>query len=196
MGRNAFVLKSRWVVQGSVQEVYDIVSDADALANWWPAGFLDVEIEHQGDETGVGKTLLVLTKGWLPYTIRWRQRVVQIDPPSGFTIEVWGEFDGRGVWAFQQAGDDVLVDFDWHIRAEKPLLRWGAPIFRRVFAWNHRWVMALGEESLKIEVMRRRAGGAAAGLPLPPGPTWPHRGRRRVEKRDLNTESMPTVAGR
>lgn len=179
MATNEYVLDSVWVVRGTVQEVYDIVSDAEGLAAWWPAGFLKVQVLEPGDAIGKGKRLAVVTKGWLPYTIRWMQEVVEIAPPHGFTIEVHGGFDGRGVWTFTQDGPDVRVGFDWRIRADKPLLRYGSPLVKPLFTWNHRWVMARGLESLKLELMRRRAAGPAerAAVPLPPGPTWPHRRR-------------------
>jgi len=42
------------------------------------------------------------------------------------------------------------------------------------FEANHRWAMARGEESLELELRRRRAGTAAErdSVPAPPGPTF------------------------
>ena len=179
VARNEYVLFSEWRAPGSVQAVYDVVSDADALADWWPSGFLRVVVLEPGDEDGLGKVLEVVTKGWLPYTIRWRQLVTRIDPPHGFTIEVNGDFDGRGVWTFRQDGPETLATFDWRIDADKPLLRYGSPVLKPLFAWNHRWVMARGEESLRLELRRRAATTPEerAAVPPPPGPTWPHRRR-------------------
>ena len=41
-----------------------------------------------------------------------------------------------------------------------------------MFEANHRWAMAQGEESLKLELARRRAtsDAARATIPPPPGP--------------------------
>jgi hypothetical protein len=41
-----------------------------------------------------------------------------------------------------------------------------------LFEANHRWAMARGEESLKLELARRRATNDAArsAIPQPPGP--------------------------
>ncbi len=179
MAGNEYALTSSWRVQGTVQEVYDIVSDADGLDQWWPSGFLRVDVLERGDDVGLGKRLEVVTKGWLPYTIHWQQLVTQIDPPNGFTIEVNGDFDRRGVWSFRQDGASVRVDFDWRINSEKPLLRFGSPILKPLFTWNHRWIMARGEVSLNLELLRRRVTTLEAwtAVPLPPGPTWPHRRR-------------------
>jgi len=72
-----------------------------------------------------------------------------------------------GVWTLEQKGDVVDVQYDWRIRADKPLLRYGTPVFRPVFGANHRWAMARGEESLKLELQRRRAKTDAERLAVP-----------------------------
>ena len=184
MAANEYALMSTWRVTGSVQEVYDIVSDADGLDQWWPSAFLRVDFTAPGGAVGLGKRLLVVTKGWLPYTIKWQQVVTQIDPPNGFTIQVTGDFDGTGIWSFAQEGEEVSVGFDWRIDADKLLLRIGSPVLKPLFTWNHRWIMARGEESLKLELERRRAATpeTRAAVPLPPGPTWPHKRREIVDR--------------
>ena len=57
-----------------------------------------------------------------------------------------------------------------------------------IFAANHRWAMARGEQSLRLELARRLAAGnptILAALPRPPGPTFPHnlRAARRFANR-------------
>ena len=47
------------------------------------------------------------------------------------------------------------IIYDWRITAEKPLLRLFSPILKPIFGANHRWAMARGEESLRIELARR-----------------------------------------
>jgi hypothetical protein len=93
--------------------------------------------------------------------------------PHGFTIEATGDFVGRGVWTFEQDGDWVNMTYDWRIRTNKPLLRYGAFLFKPLYEWNHRWAMKKGEESLKLELARRRARTPQerAAIPAPPGPT-------------------------
>ncbi len=69
----------------------------------------------------------------------------------------------------------------WQVRADKPLLRRLSWLLRPVFAANHNWAMARGEESLKLELARRRATSEAecARVPPPPGPVFLSRRRRR-----------------
>lgn len=45
----------------------------------------------------------------------------------------------------------------WRVSAAKPLLRYLSFLLKPVFAANHRWAMKKGEESLRIEIARRKA---------------------------------------
>jgi len=75
----------------------------------------------------------------------------------GFRLAAEGDFVGTGEWTFTPDGDHVNVRYDWRIRADKPLLRYGTFVFRPFFSANHRWAMAQGEESLKRELERRHS---------------------------------------
>lgn len=146
---------THWRVPGTVEEVAEILADAPELPRWWPAVYLDVRETKPGDKDGIGKEVSLHTTGWLPYTLRWQFRVTESNYPHGFAIEAWGDFVGRGEWTLRQDGDQVHVTYDWRIRAEKPLLRRLSFLLRPVFAANHRWAMARGEESLRLELARR-----------------------------------------
>jgi hypothetical protein len=158
-GSNEYHFVTHWRVRGTVAEVMEILADAEELPRWWPSVYLDVK--KQGD------VVELWTKGWLPYTLRWRFRVTETRP-DGFVLLAEGDFVGRGEWTLRQDGDFVNIEYDWRISAEKPLLRWLSPILKPIFAANHRWAMSKGEDSLKIELARRR------GEPTqpPPGPTF------------------------
>jgi hypothetical protein len=168
---------THWRVEATRQEVSDVLGDAAGLARWWPSVYLDVRVVEPGDDKGIGRVVDLYTKGWLPYTLRWRFRVTESDPPRGFALAAEGDFVGRGAWTFEQDGRHVDIRYDWRIRADKPLLRRLAFVMRPLFEANHRWAMARGEESLALELARRRAASAEerAAIPPPPGPTWPHR---------------------
>jgi hypothetical protein len=72
----------------------------------------------------------------------------------------------------EQTGRFVEVTYDWRVSAKKPLLRNFSFVLKPLFEANHRWAMASGEESLKLELLRRRATSDAsrAAVPPPPGP--------------------------
>ena len=167
-----------WKIPGTAREVAEVLGDALALPRWWPSVYLDVKEVAPGDpETRVGRVIELFTKGWLPYTLRWRFKVTEARGASGFTLVAEGDFVGTGVWTLEQQGDMVDVRYDWRIRADKPLLRYGSFAFRPIFSANHRWAMARGEESLILEMQRRHAKTEAERLavPSPPGPTFTRR---------------------
>jgi hypothetical protein len=58
------------------------------------------------------------------------------------------------------------------LAAEKPIVRRLSFLLKPLFERNHRWAMARGEESLKLELLRRRASTpeSMAAVPPPPGP--------------------------
>jgi hypothetical protein len=148
MGRHHYHFVSHWRVAGNVEEVSAVFRDGQDLARWWPAVYLSSTVVDPGDESGLGYTVALQSKGFLPYTIRWWAKATEVRHPYGYTIETSGDFVGRGVWTFAQDGDSVNIDYDWRIVADKPLLRYGAAVLKPLYAFNHHWAMARGAESL------------------------------------------------
>ena len=150
---NEYHFVTHWRVESTVEEVWQVLNNAPDLARWWPSVYLKVTQKAPGDPVEL------LTKGRLPYTLHWFFRVTDSRPPYGFSIEAWGDFEGRGTWRFEQDGRFVNITYDWRIRAEKPLLRYLSFLMKPVFSANHRWAMTRGEESLKAELARRAGAG-------------------------------------
>ncbi len=171
MASNEYHFITHWRVKGTIKEVSDIIGDAEDLVRWWPSVYLDVKVLEPGVERGLGRVVSLYTKGWLPYTLRWNFRVTEVSEDD-FTLVAWGDFDGRGIWTFEQDGPEVNITYDWKILAEKPLLRYFSFIMKPIFSANHRWAMEKGEESLKLELARRHATTKEelAIIPAPPQP--------------------------
>lgn len=167
---NAYHFISNWRVEADAAMVCDILEDAEALKEWWPSVYLDVRVIEPGGTKGIGKVVSLYTKGWLPYTLIWKFRVTESDAPRGYTIEAFGDFEGRGVWTFTQNGKYTDIQYDWKINAEKGLLKHLSFLMKPLFAWNHKWAMKKGEDSLKLELIRRQGKPSER----PPGPTFPH----------------------
>jgi hypothetical protein len=184
---NRYHFTTAWRIAATPHEISEILGDAAALSSWWPSVYLDVRVLEPGDERGLGKRVELWTKGFLPYTLRWRFKVTESNPPTGFRIEATGDFVGRGIWTLATVADPdapdpaTLVTYDWLVIAEKGVLKNLSAIMRPIFAANHRWAMARGEESLRLELARRRAASDSAvlaAIPPPPPPTFPHNLRR------------------
>ncbi|MFN0014042.1 MAG: SRPBCC family protein [Saprospiraceae bacterium] len=166
---------THWRVKASCEDVYRLLEDVDTLAEWWPSVYLDVCVTKPGQPGGVGKEVALLTKGWLPYTLRWQFRVVENHFPTGFSLEAWGDFKGHGVWTFSDAGGGFCdITYDWKISAEKPLLKHLTWLLRPIFSANHHWAMRQGERSLNLELLRRRVAieDERNNIPPPPRPVF------------------------
>jgi hypothetical protein len=160
----------RWRVEGQVREVADIIEDAPSLAVWWPSVYFEVNELEKGGDGGVGKLIGLRAGGWLPYTLRIRFRTTESRYPNGFSMEASGDLEGTGIWTFEQDGRFVNVTYDWTIRANKPIIDKLSFLLKPIFRSNHNWTMKRGEESLQLELLRRRAQTKAGTAAVPPPP--------------------------
>ncbi len=161
---NEYAFVSNWVVEGTADEVWDILADPLELPRWWPSVYLSVRaIQNSGDAYDLH------TRGWLPYTLRWQFRRVGANRPVSMRLEAWGDLTGHGEWTFTANGaSEVHIRYDWRVRADKWILRNLSWLFKPAFAANHRWAMARGEESLRAELLRRRINVVAPPRPVQP----------------------------
>jgi hypothetical protein len=174
MSTNDYHFVDKWRVEGDLREVADIIEDALSLPRWWPSVYFEVKEIEPGGPGGVGKLISLRAGGWLPYTLRINFRTVESNYPHGFTMEAGGDLEGTGIWIFAQDGACVNVTYDWTVRANKAIIRRLSFLLKPIFRANHNWTMQRGQESLKLELLRRRARtpAEAENVPAPPGPTF------------------------
>ncbi len=161
----------RWRVEADCKEVADIIEDALGLPRWWGSVYFEVkELEPGEGNHGTGKLIHVRAGGWLPYTLKINFRTVESRYPSGFTMDATGDLEGKGIWTFEPDGPFVNVTYDWTIRANKPVIEKFSFFLKPIFRSNHNWTMRRGEESLKLELLRRRAKSPEERARIPPPP--------------------------
>lgn len=172
-GANQYEFVTRWELEATPDEVFDILEDVTSLPRWWPSVYLEVTEVERGAADGVGRVVSFFTKGWLPYTLRWSARLLGSQRPARIELEAFGDFEGRGLWTLEQSGSLTVVTYRWTVSAEKPLLKTMSFALKPFFAANHEWAMARGLESIKLELLRRRAETAEqrAKVADPPPPT-------------------------
>jgi hypothetical protein len=171
----------KWRVEGDLKEVADIIEDALSLPRWWPSVYFAVKELEPGGDPSVGKLISLRAAGWLPYSLRINFRTTESRYPHGFSMAATGDLEGIGVWTFEPDVPFVNITYDWTIRANKPVIRRLSCVLKPIFRSNHNWTMKRGEESLKLELARRRASTPeeAARVPPPPGPAFPRNLLRR-----------------
>ena len=146
-----------WDVAAPPQATFDAVADARTYPEWWRPVYLGVEAEG---EPAVGQVSSQHFKGRLPYQLRTRSRIVELDSPSVVAAEVEGDLSGYGRWTLTPTESGTHVRFDWRVYADRPLLRVLTPALRPAFRWNHNW--AIGRAIDGLEPYAHRAARAPA----------------------------------
>lgn len=184
MGSADYQFLTVWRVAGTPEEVAAILGDAASLPRWWPSVYLAAAPVGgslgSGPAPGNSRPVRLHTKGWLPYTLRWTLTVTEPVSSRGFAIAAAGDLNGTGRWTFEQDGPETVITFDWRVSAEKPLLRRLTWLLKPAFSANHRWAMARGEESLALELRRRRHHDDPQTVPRPPDATFRQLARRKT----------------
>jgi hypothetical protein len=157
MPANDYQFLTEWQVDAPHELVYEILKEGKDYPNWWPEVYLRADYQPSGHAEGIGDRVTFLTKGRLPYRLRWTAEVLRRERPKTIEIAATGDFVGRGVWRLEPACQRIHVSFDWRLRADKPLVQGFSLIFKPLFEWNHHWAMARGYESLCREIERRRS---------------------------------------
>jgi hypothetical protein len=136
----------RWFARAPLEQTYDVIGDTLAYPSWWGSVF--VSVEGDGGPPRPGRHVKIVSRGRLPYLLRWEAEIVDADAPNGFSFTMTGDFVGRGSWAFEPADGGTNAVFDFRPRVEKPLVKYLTPVLRPVFRWNHGWAMQRGQEGL------------------------------------------------
>ena len=171
MGVHEYRFIHHWRVESTVEEVTEIMTDAEDLPRWWPAIYISAKILEPGDEQRLGQVVEFHTQGGrLLYTLHWTGRTVETRHPYGYRVETTGDFIGAADLTFEQEGPFVNITLEWTIRVDKPVLRYGSYLVKPVLANNHRWAMRVGQQSLRLELARRHAGSEEERATIPPPP--------------------------
>src|SRR4029079_16610098 len=89
-----------------------------------------------------GRHVAIVSRGFLPYLLRWEAEIVEAEAPHHFGFTMVGDFVGGGSWSFEARDDGTEAVFDFRPRVEKPGVKQLSPILKPLFRWNHRWAMS------------------------------------------------------
>jgi len=137
--------------------VFDALSDSRTYPEWFRLRHIQVEADGPPE---AGTRTRARFKAKLPLTFQVTSRIVRINPPQEFELEVEGDLGGRAVWTLTPQNGKVLVRFDWRSYPQRRLLRYLTPVLLPLFRWNHHLAMRQAKRNLEPYVRQR------AGLPL------------------------------
>jgi polyketide cyclase/dehydrase/lipid transport protein len=140
---NEYRFVDRWFVGAGLEAIYDLVGDTLGYPGWW--GDVFVSVEGDAGPPRPGRQARIVSRGFLPYLLRWEAQIVEADAPRHFAFVMTGDFVGGGSWTFDAADGGTRAIFDFRPRVEKPGVKQLSPVLKPLFRWNHRWAMQRGE---------------------------------------------------
>jgi uncharacterized protein YndB with AHSA1/START domain len=149
----AYRFVDEWLVPASPEWVYGLLSCPRGYPEWWGKAFL--EGEGDAGPAAPGKRARLLTRGRLPYRLRWELTCVEATAPSRLVSRIEGDFVGEGIWTISPAERGTRAALEWNVEVRKSLVRHLTPVLRPLFAWNHRWAIARGLESITALAARQ-----------------------------------------
>jgi uncharacterized protein YndB with AHSA1/START domain len=144
---NEFVLVTTWTIPAPIEAVWAVLHDVQHWPTWWPYVRQVTEIEP-GDADGVGARRGFVWSSRLPYRIAFEMRTTQMRRPVLIEGQASGDLNGTGRWDLEPIAGGTQVRYEWRVSADKPWMRWLAPVLRPLYVWNHNAVMRGGEQGL------------------------------------------------
>jgi uncharacterized protein YndB with AHSA1/START domain len=129
-----YVFVDEWDVEAPQDRVFEALADARTYPEWWTPIYKEVESDGPPE---VGRVSQQKFSAKLPYTLSTTSKIVEMDPPNSFEVDVDGDLRGHGVWTLTSHDGSVHIRFDWRVHADRALLRVLTPVLRPVFRWNH-----------------------------------------------------------
>jgi hypothetical protein len=144
-----------WRLDAPIDRVFAEIDDVESWPMWWSSVRRVQRIEDGGPDR-IGAVYDTTFVGRLPYTLEFRLRVTEREPPTSIVGVATGELEGVGEWTLWTEGDRTLVRYVWAIRTTAAWMNLlgRLPFVDAIFRLNHHAVMRRGLTSI-----RERLGG-------------------------------------
>ena len=163
---------SYWRLDARPEELTEIVLDPESIHFWCPMELMDSEVVERGRPDGLGMTIKVFTKGFLPYHLFLIAKIVDLVPHRFMAIAVQGDFEGLAHMSVEPVDERICeAKFHWRTDIHHPWFRHFKRVLRPVFLWNHKWAMRRCRRLMQQEVYRRRNRSDRFSTARP---TFPH----------------------
>jgi uncharacterized protein YndB with AHSA1/START domain len=95
---------TRWQLKAPVKQVWDAIYESTEWPKWWK-GVADVKVIEENDVNGINGVREYTWKSVLPYSLKFKMKLVERSEPERMRGIALGELEGEGVWTFEQQGN-------------------------------------------------------------------------------------------
>jgi uncharacterized protein YndB with AHSA1/START domain len=141
---------TNWYFQAPIERVWKEIEDTSNISEWL-TDFRKVSPRNVQTEEHRPVDIDVEYRGDLPYTFRFRLRVVKVEPPHLLELEATGNLIGRGKWVLQTQDQGTAATYFWDVTVANPFfaLFVKLPWFKAITERNHNATMDRAYQALK-----------------------------------------------
>ncbi len=150
----AYSFVTHWRFDKPLERVWAVIDAPERYPEWWP-GMLAYR-DLTPPLHGVGARAERVTKGVLPYRLRYTTTTTRYEPPRELSYDAEGDLVGHGRMVLESEGQGTHVVIYWDVATQGFWLNLLAPALKPLLAWNHNWVMAQGERGLTRRLAETR----------------------------------------
>jgi hypothetical protein len=142
-----FAFDRSWTFPVSPEELWRVLSVTDDYRKWWR--WLT---RFESDGLVEGATADCVVQAPLPYSLRFRVQILEVEPARLVRTQVTGDLDGPAQLEISPHAEGAQARLVWEVDLRSPLLRPMARWARPLMHWGHDWVVETG-----VRHFRRRA---------------------------------------
>lgn len=147
MKKAAYSFVTKWVIEASVEKLWDAIYESTQWPQWWK-GVEDVVVIEKGAPNGIDGIREYTWKSALPYQLSFRMKLVEREDNKLMRGIAFGELDGEGTWTFAEESGITTIHYYWNVHTNKKWMNWFSFILKPAFKYNHKVVMRWGAEGL------------------------------------------------
>ena len=113
---------------------------------------------EENDASGVNGVREYTWKSVLPYSLKFKMRLVERKEPLYMRGIAFGELEGEGVWTLEHRGDITYIQYNWNVITNKAWMNYFSFLLKPLFKYNHDVVMRWGAEGLARKLNAQLVG--------------------------------------
>lgn len=166
-----FEVTTRRRLDAHPEELTAVLKDIELLQDWCSSVFMRCDVIDRGDPDGLGLTLRLHVKGFMPHSLFIIVRIVDVVPHRSMRVAVTGDLVGDGDITLVPDADGCEFLLNWRMSFTRAWMRPLARVLHPLFIRNHMWAMDRTSRLIVAEVHRRRE---STGQIVRTRATFPH----------------------
>jgi hypothetical protein len=130
---------SLWTFEGEEEKLWSILMDIHSWPKWWTGMRKVVQLS---------KNSYCITVGYFFYKLTYTVVVVRKSRSKSMNLTSTGDLSGVGKFLIKRQSGNVVVKFEWNVKANKGLMRRSEFLLHPFFRFAHNIIVEWGAKGL------------------------------------------------